>query len=693
MPKQHMQTSPYDILFEPLKIGPKTIRNRFYQVPHCNGMGHRWPQSMAEMRRIKAEGGWGAVCTEECEIHPSSDLSGGTLMRLWDDSDIPTHALMVEKVQAHGALAGLQLVHNGSAVSNLFTRIPPLAPSARAARYYDPVQARSMDKADIRALRQWHKDAVKRAMTAGYDIVYVYAGHNLSLLMHFLSPRYNQRTDEYGGPMKNRVRLLREILQDTKELAEGKCAVAFRFAVDELLGPEGLRCEEEGREVVELLADLPDLWDVNVSDWANDSLPSRFGPEGHQEPYIKFVKQVTRKPVVGVGRFTSPDTMVSQIKRGVLDLIGAARPSIADPFLPNKIRDGRSDEIRECIGCNICITGDMQAVPLRCTQNPTMGEEWRKGWHPERIDPAGSKDNVLIVGSGPAGLEAALALSNRGYEVVLAGQRDILGGRVVREARLPGLASWRRVVDYREYLLQQKANVQIYKNSPLKARDILDFGFNHVVLATGSSWRKDGVGREIPYPLPLGQMDVLGPDDLMDEKFLEQKKFTGPVVIFDDDHYYMASVLAERLVQQKAEVIFVTPDSKVAAWTENTLEQKRIQRRLLELGVRLICNRTVTAADRGTLTLACTYSGQEDVLEAAHFLPVTSRLPHDNLYHELHQQADRFADHGIKSVTRIGDCYAPASIAAAVYHGHLYARQLDHPGDLWTDFRRENRWS
>ena len=103
----------YDILFEPVKIGPKTAPNRFYQVPHCNGMGHRWPQSMAAMRGVKAEGGWGVVCTEECEIHPTSDLSGLTLMRLWDDSDLPTHELMVEKVHAHGSLAGIQLVHNG----------------------------------------------------------------------------------------------------------------------------------------------------------------------------------------------------------------------------------------------------------------------------------------------------------------------------------------------------------------------------------------------------------------------------------------------------------------------------------------------------------------------------------------------------------------------------------------------------
>ena len=677
-----MDKSPYEILFEPVKIGPKTTKNRFYQVPHCNGMGHRWPQSMAEMRKVKAEGGWGVVCSEECEIHPSSDLSGGALMRLWDDSDIPTHAHMVEKVQMHGALAGIQLVHNGFATSNRFSRIAPMAPSARAVRYDDPVQARGMDREDIKNLRQWHRQAVRRAIIAGYDIIYVYAGHNLTLLMHFLSPRYNQRTDEYGGSLKNRVRLIREILEDTREIAGDKAAVAFRFAVDELLDRGGIRCAEEGREVVEMLADLPDLWDVNISDWSNDSLTSRFGAEGHQEPYIDFVRKVTGKPVVGVGRFTSPDAMVSQIRRGVLDLIGAARPSIADPFLPHKIKQGRGDEIRECIGCNICTSGDMLNVPIRCTQNPTMGEEWRKGWHPEKIEPATSDDNILIVGAGPAGLECALALANRGYDVVVAERNNVTGGRLNREATLPGFAEWRRVTDHRQYMLSQKSNVNIYLKSDLGAEEILDFNFRHVVIATGSEWRTDGVGRENNFPITISGVKVFSPEQIMDGA-----QPMGPVVIFDDDHYYMASALAELLHEKGAEVIFITPSDRVASWTINTLEQRKIQAGLLKRGIRIICNRIVTAVRDGKVILSCTYSGSEIVIEAQSFI---ARLCNDGLYEAVMARQDEFTGRGMKSIARIGDCYTPSTIAAAVYHGHLYARGFENPKDMWTDFKREN---
>ena len=432
----------YDILFEPLQIGPLKAKNRFYQVPHCNGMGYLRPKTLAAMRGIKAEGGWAVVCTEEVEIHATSDNGIAAEGRLWDDSDIPALTKMTEAVHEHDALAGIELVHGGFSNSNHYSRIPPIAPSMISVNNYDPVQARSMTKADIRDFRKWHRQAALRAKQADFDLIYVYAGHCLTLLMHFLSRRFNQRTDEYGGSMENRVRLFREVIEDTKEAVGDKCAVAVRFAVDELLGPKGITSENEGREVVEMLAELPDLWDVNISEWENDSATSRFEKEGFQETYIGFVKSLTSKPVVGVGRYTSPDKMVSLIKQGVMDMIGAARPSIADPFLPKKIEEGRLDEIRECIGCNICVAGDWLAVPMRCTQNPTMGEEWRRGWHPERIEPRKSNEGVLVVGGGPAGLECALALGNRGYRVILAESCEELGGRVSRESRLPGLAEW-----------------------------------------------------------------------------------------------------------------------------------------------------------------------------------------------------------------------------------------------------------
>ena len=151
--------------------------------------------------------------------------------------------------------------------------------------------------------------------------------------------------------------------------------------------PRASRADGEGREVVAMLAELPDLWDVNVSDWANDSQTSRFAQEGYQEDFVRFVKSVTTKPVVGVGRFTSPDTMVSQIRRGVLDFIGAARPSIADPFLPQENRGRARRGHPRVHRLQYLRHGDYTITQFAAPRIPTMGEEWRRGWHPEQIAP------------------------------------------------------------------------------------------------------------------------------------------------------------------------------------------------------------------------------------------------------------------------------------------------------------------
>jgi len=195
------ETNPYATLFEPVTIGPVTAKNRFYQVPHCCGMGHLRPHAHAAMRGVKAEGGWAVVSTEETEIHPSSDLSPYSEQRLWDARDIAPLRLMTDAVHAHDALAAIELAHNGFHASNLFSRLAPLAPTSRAVNAINTQQARAMTRKDIRELRHWHKRAVGHAKEAGFDIIYVYAGHHMALPQHFLSPLLNQRSDEYGGSL------------------------------------------------------------------------------------------------------------------------------------------------------------------------------------------------------------------------------------------------------------------------------------------------------------------------------------------------------------------------------------------------------------------------------------------------------------------------------------------------------------
>ncbi|SEN50818.1 dimethylamine/trimethylamine dehydrogenase [Gemmobacter aquatilis] len=690
-----MRDPRYDILFEPMAIGPLTAKNRFYQVPHCNGGGYRDPSAAAAMRGIKAEGGWGVIFTEQTEMHHTSEITPFIELRLWEDKDIPMLRKMARAMKTHGALAGIQLAYSGINGPNMYTKEVPLAPSALPIRTFtnDPVQARAMDKSDIRNLRRWFVNAAKRCKLAEFDLICLYGAHGFGIFQHFLSRATNQRSDEYGGSLENRSRFAREVIADMRDAVGDTMAITLRVSLDETIGELGFS-NAEVRDFIAMNAELPDLWDLAQGTWEDCSGPSRFKEEAAQEALVRGIRDLSPKPVVGVGRFTSPDVMAKMIRQGTLDFIGCARPSIADPFLPKKIEEGRIDDIRECIGCNICITGDMTQAISRCTQNPTFMEEWRRGWHPEKIATRGDSENVLVIGSGPAGLEAARALSLRGYDVAVAEAREAFGGRVARERLLPGLSAWGRVADYRLYQIGQRPNVQMYPGSALSVDEVLDFGFQNICIATGAQWRADGVSRQHVMPMPkVGALPVFTPDDVM-----EGRLPSGKVVVFDDDHYYMGGVLAELAAQKGCDVTLVTPSAYVSDWTINTLEQGAIHRRLIAAGVKIVLNTGVASLRADGVETNCTYTDQRGHIACDAVIMVASRIANDGLFHALRARQADWADAGIRSVQLIGDAAAPGPIAWATFAGHRYARELDtgvwpdETGGDWGDtlpFRRE----
>ena len=302
------------------------------------------------------------------------------------------------------------------------------------------------------------------------------------------------------------------------------------------------------------------------------------------------------------------------------------------------------------------------------------------------MNPKGESSSVLIVGAGPAGLEATRALAERGYDVALAEATIALGGRVAKERSLPGLSAWGRVADYREYQIRQKPNVEIYLDSPLTSENILEFGFENVCIATGSTWRRDGVSRQHVVPFPTDQqMPIFTPDDMMNGKMPK-----GRVVLYDDDHYYMGGVLAELARNAGCDVTIITPSAILSDWTQNTLEQHEIHRRLAEMDVEIVLNRGVTAINQQSVTSDCMFTGRIKEFECDAVVMVSSRIENNGLYADLVASKADWSDAGIRSVKIIGDAEAPGPIAWATYAGHRYARELDGAdiGDA-LPFRRE----
>src|SRR5947209_6817190 len=620
----------YDILFEPIQLGPKTMKNRFYQIPHCNGFGSEKPLSQAYFRAMKAEGGYGACCTEYCSISPESDDTHRVSARLWDDDDIKNLSVMCEMLHEHGALAAAELWYGGPHAPCMESRCVPRGPSQIPSDFEYLTYPKEMDKDDIREVQQLYVDAAKRAREAGFDIVYVYGSHSY-LPQQFLTPYYNKRTDEYGGSFENRARFWRETIEQVKEAVGDDTAIAVRMSTDMFMGASGTQLERDCLPFVELVDDIVDVWDINVSgisEWGEDATPSRFYPSGRMLPWQEAVKKISKKPVLGVGRFTNPDLMIEAINEGKLDIIATCRPSISDPWLPRKIDEGRLDDIRECIGCNICISRwEIGGPPLICTQNATAGEEYRRGWHPEKFDPAENADNdVLVVGAGPAGMECAMILGKRGMRRVhLVEAQDDMGGIMRWIPQLPGLGEWARVVNYRKIQIDKLKNVEFIPDTRLDAQAVKEYGAEIVIVATGGYWATDGLNGATHDTIPGA--DASAPHSL------------GVEIVT----YHMPS---------------------------------RIE------------------AGKVTATHVYDSDGHEASWEADATVLVTQRRSNEALFRELKDVVGRDAleAEGVHALYRIGDCEAPRLIADAVFSGHRLAREIDTDNPaVALPFKRERR--
>jgi dimethylamine/trimethylamine dehydrogenase len=331
-----------------------------------------------------------------------------------------------------------------------------------------------------------------------------------------------------------------------------------------------------------------------------------------------------------------------------------------------------------------------------CTQNATAGEEYRRGWHPEKFDRAANADkDVLIVGAGAAGLECAMVLGKRGMRrvhVVEAG--DDIGGIMRWIPKLPGLGEWARVVNYRKIQLSKLANVELILNSRLSAQQIREYGAEIVIVATGAHWATDGLNPQTRGPIPgANASDVwcLTPEQIM----VEGKPVPGErVVVYDTEGYFMGVSLAEKLMREGKKVTLVTPFAHASPYTLQTGEASHINRMFFKEGVKVTLSHVIISVERGRVTMVHGYAPHQPIeVETDSLVLVTQRLSDDNLYRELKSDRQALASNGVENVFRIGDALMPRmALADAIFDGHRLAREIDSEDPATPKpYIRENR--
>jgi len=694
----------YSVLFEPVQLGPKTSKNRFWATPHAIGFGSDSAGSAAGYRSMRAEGGWGVVFTEATTISPDMDKTPHRMSRLWDEGDVRNLSHVASEIKRRGALAGIELEYN--AAVGPMTEGRGLTPRNVVATPGESSLAvphvGGLIEADHEALveiRQIYVDAALRAQRAGFDLITLHCGHAASILAHFLIPYYNTRTDEYGGSLENRARFAREVLTAVRAALGPDTALGLRLGVDTLdgnlgLGDRGIRADGDTPRFIEYMDDLVDYWDFVIGgfEWALDAQSSRTVGENFEKPYVEGLKKYTTKPVVNVGRLNSPDTMVDIINSGQCDLIGAARAGISDPFLPEKVRTGHIENIRECIGCNFCVSRDMGHMPIGCTQNATTGEEFRRGWHPEKFTRAANHANdVLVIGAGPAGMECAMVLGKRGMRNVhLVDSAAKIGGCIDWVSKLPGRHEWRRLIEYREHQLRNLPNVEVILGTEMTTDEALDYGAGIVIVATGSHYARHGID---PYNrLPFGLEPAFGEKLLTPEQVLRDEVPVGHrVVVVDSDGYYMGPGIAELLARRGHEVVLATKGEHIGEYQRYTREIPHTLNDLRSLGVQLRAETAVVPAGEQSVVLSNPDRGEE-IVEFDNIVLVGTRVADNTIFHGLHDRRGDWGANEISAVYRIGDCVRPNFIADAIFSGHRLAREIDSPNPSeQLPFIRERR--
>jgi len=645
-------------LLSPIKLRNTLVRNRMVLAAHQTNFAE---DNLPSERHLsyyarRAQGGVGLIVIEQQVVHPS-DYPYQMAIFGFDERVVPWYHRIAAAVKGHGAHLLAQLNHNGQQSSSNLSQGSVWAPSP----FPDVISRevpKQMEVEDIQEVVEGFARVARHAREGGLDGVEVNIAER-SLIRQFLSPLTNHRSDHYGGSLDNRIRFCNEVIDAVREAIGHDLILGIRLCGDELAPWAGLT-PEHSREIASRLAATGKIDYIGVSPGSIYSLhmawPSMHVPADYALPLAAGVKEVVGVPVIATGRIYDPLQAEEILEKGWADMLELTRALIADADFANKACQGNIGDIRPCVYCNQdCVVSSPLNPPLRCIYNPEVGCEGELG--EGTIQPARRKRQVLLIGGGVAGLEAARVAALRGHHVVLYEKEGELGGQVAIASRGPGRAEFGKIA---RYLADQveRLGVEIKIGVEVSAELIKELRPDAVVVATGSR------SRTLKIP-GAEQRNVVDIRDVLRGKAEVGKR----VVVIDETGSYAAASVAELLADQGRQVEMVTEDMFVSTELAQTLDLGLWYQRAFSKGITFSPQTMVREISGDTVVAADVFSQEERRIEGVDTVVLALYgEPNQELYFAL-------KEHEVE-VYRVGDCIAPRGVSQAVLDGNRVGRAL-----------------
>jgi 2,4-dienoyl-CoA reductase-like NADH-dependent reductase (Old Yellow Enzyme family) len=654
-------------LFEPIEIGPRTAKNRIVFGAHFTmftepaaryGEPGFFGERLGGYLARRAANDVGIVIAGQAHVHPTTAYQTQNNAAAWDEAAIPHLVRVSEPIRRHGALALLQLAHNGGVNTGRWSRLPVWTPSHVVNNLEAPTP---LEVDEIRELVAHFARSARNAIRGGFDGVEIHGAHGY-LIHEFLSPASNRRTDAYGGSLENRMRFCVEVLDAVRAAVGSDAIVGLRLVGDEEIGQRGLG-PDDAAEIGGRLeaAGLVDFLDVSIGRSGVGMVRPVYSPHEVGVYAAAAVKRAARRtPVFAVQRILMPEEADAIIARGDADAITVVRALIADEAWAAKARTGRSDTIRRCTGINQGCYGNLTlGLPVSCVQNPSVGREDALG----DLAPAGRRRRVVVVGGGPAGLEAAWVAAARGHDVVLLERARQLGGKIVLAASLPGRAELADLADWRARECARRG-VDVRLGVDATPEAVLALAPDAVIVATGGRATKDGTSKFHPMPIP----GAAQPWVLDHETALRDPERVGHrVVVLDAVGHIEGIGLGELFASQGREVTLVMPLPTPIALDAETLAMALP--RAVHAGCRWRPSTALVRIEEHAVVLACVLGGGTETLPDVDTVVIrTHGLPEDTLYRTLRER--------VATCERVGDALAVRYADRAIYDGHLAGRRV-----------------